>query len=92
MLELEKVQGLVQDLFGWDEDRQPTITIKHDESVNHIGDSEKETMIEQVREVLSATSNTSAPGPDSVNYKVLNAIKDTRLGGEVLEEGATNLI
>ena len=56
------------------------------------GDSEKEVMIEQARKALSGTSNSSALGPDGINYKLLKAIKDTRLGKEVLEEDATNLI
>ena len=29
--EQEKVQGLVEDLFGWDKDRQPTTTAKYDD-------------------------------------------------------------
>ena len=91
--EQEKVQGLVQDLFGWDKDRQPTTTAQcDDERVEYFGHSEKEVMIEQVRKALSGTSNSSAPGPDGINYKLLKAIKDTRLGREVLEEVATNLI
>ena len=92
ILEQEKVQGLVRDLFGWDEDRQPTTNIQCDERVNDIGDNEKETMIEQVRKALSGTSNSSAPGPHGINYKLLKAIKDTRLGNEVLKEVTTNLI
>ena len=92
ILEQEKMQGLVRDLFGWDEDRQPTTNIQCDERVNGIGDNEKETMIEQVRKALSGTSNSSAPGPDGINYKLLKAIKDTRLGKEVLKEVTTNLI
>ena len=49
ILEQEKMQGLVRDLFGWDKDRQPTTNIQCDERVNGIGDNEKKTRIEQVR-------------------------------------------
>ena len=84
---------MVQVLFEWDKDRQPTTTAQYDdERMEDIGDSEKEVMIEQVRKALSGTSNSSATGPDSINYKLLKEIKDTRLGREVLEEVATNLI
>ena len=84
---------MVQDLFGWDKDRQPTTSTQYDnERVEDFGDSEKGVMIEEVRKPLSGTSNSSAPGPDGINYKLLKAIKDTRLGREVLEEVTTNLI
>ena len=83
----------MQDLFGWEKDRQPTTTAQYDdETVEDFGDSEKEVMIEQARKALSGTSNSSALGPDGINYKLLKAIKDTRFGREVLEEVTTNLI
>ena len=34
-------------------------------------------MIEKVRKALGGTSNSSAPGPDGINYKLLKVIKDT---------------
>ena len=88
----EKVQGLVQDLFGWDENRQPTRVPQPEERRNDIGDNEGRFMVAQVIKALSGTSNSSAPGPDGVSYKLLKAIKDTRLGKEVVEAVATNLI
>ena len=88
----EKVQGLVQDLFGWDENRQPTRVPQPEERRNDIGDNEGRFMVAQVIKALSGTSNSSAPGPDGVSYKLLKAIKDNRLGKAVVEEVATNLI
>ena len=83
---------MVQDLFGWDENRQPTRVPQPEERRNDIGDNEGRFMVAQVIKALSGTSNSSAPGPDGVSYKLLKAIKDTRLGKDVVEEVATNLI
>ena len=57
MTEQEKVQGWVQDLFGWDEDSQPTTTTIHDERLNETVDGEKKIMIKQVRKALNGTLN-----------------------------------
>lgn len=67
ILEGEKVQDLVQDLFGWDEERQPITTEQRGKRITYIGDREKEDMIEKVRKALGGTSNSSAPGPDGIN-------------------------
>jgi len=39
-----------------------------------------------VRGALSKTKNSSAPGPDGVTWRLLKLIKDTRLGGAVLDD------
>ena len=39
-------------------------------------------VMEWVRDALSGTNNNSAAGPDGVGYKLIKAIRDTRLGCE----------
>ena len=41
---------------------------------------------ERVRRALMKTRNNSAPGPDGVMWRLLKAIKDTRLGRVVLDD------
>ena len=41
---------------------------------------------EKVRGALRGTSNRSAPGPDSINYRLIKMVLDTRLGGAIVKE------
>ena len=41
---------------------------------------------ERVRRALMKTRNNSAPGPDGISWRLLKAIKDTRLGKAVLDD------
>ena len=43
-------------------------------------------VIEWVRGALSRTKNNSATGPDGVGYRLIKAVRDTRLGNELLGE------
>ena len=43
-------------------------------------------MIEWVQAALSGTKNNSAAGPDGVGYRLIRAVRDTRLGREVMGE------
>ena len=45
----------------------------------------KDTLITQLRQALSKTSNTSSPGDNRISYKLLKLLQDTRLGTQVLE-------
>ena len=42
--------------------------------------------MEWVRDALSGTKNNSVAGPDGVGYRLIKAIRDTRLGNELLGE------
>ena len=42
--------------------------------------------MEWVRRALSGTKNNSAAGPDGVGYRMIKAVRDTKLGIEVLGE------
>ena len=44
-----------------------------------------------VRWALGKTKNGSAPGPDGISYRLIKAVRDTRLGGELIEELMDNL-
>ena len=44
-----------------------------------------------VRQALRKTKNRSAPGSDGVVYRLIKTVKDTRLGGELIEEIVDNL-
>jgi len=43
-------------------------------------------MREKVRRALMKTRNNSAPGPDGITWRLLKAIRDTRLGKAVLDD------
>ena len=47
--------------------------------------SEVEVM-EWVRSALSGTKNNAAAGPDGIGYRMIKAVRDTKLGMEVLGE------
>ena len=49
-------------------------------------------MLGKVYKALSGTSNTSAPGPDGISYRILKAANKTRLGGELMLQVAANLV
>ena len=73
----EKVYGVVRVLFG-EETAQDAMDM---------GDGGEcpygiEEVMEWVRDALSGTKNNSAAGPDGVGYKLIKAIRDTRLGCE----------
>ena len=86
--EQEKVEGLVNDLFGWDPTRE-AITRQGDEEQRELGENKSEEKLKQVGSALSRTSNSSAPGPYGINYKLIKAIRDTLLDREVQEKVAT---
>ena len=44
-----------------------------------------------VRRALGRTKNGSAPGPDGIGYRLIKAVKDTRLGRELMDEVVDNL-
>jgi len=46
----------------------------------------KQKTMEAVRRALGKTRSTSAPGPDGITWRLLKALKDTRLGTAVLED------
>ena len=73
----EKVYGVVRVLFG-KETAQDAMDM---------GDGREcpygiEEVMEWVRDALSGTKNNSAGGPGDVGYKLIKAIRDTRLGCE----------
>lgn len=43
-------------------------------------------VMEQVRRALEKTKSLSTPGPDGISWRLLKAIKDTKLGTVVLED------
>ena len=79
--ERDKVDGLVRDLFG-EETAQVSGVVGKGEGCPY---SEDEVM-EWVRGALSGTKNNSAAGPDEVGYRLIKAVRDTKLGIEVLGE------
>ena len=46
---------------------------------------------ERVRDTLSGTNNNSGASPDGVGYRLIKAIRDTRLGNELLGQGVSVL-
>ena len=41
---------------------------------------------------LGVTKNRSAPGPDGIGYRLIKAVRDTRLGRELVDEVVDNLV
>ena len=79
--ERDKVDGLVRDLFG-EEAPRVSVVVGEGEECPY---SEDEVM-EWVCGALSGTKNNSAAGPNGVGYRMIKAVRDTKLGIEVLGE------
>ena len=77
----DKVDRLVRDLFS-EEAAQVSVVVVEGEKCPY---SEDEVM-EWVRSALSRTRNNSAAGTDGVGYRMIKAVRDTKLGIEVLGE------
>ena len=77
----DKVDVLVRDLFGG-ETAQVSVVVGEGEECPY---SEDEVM-EWVRSALSGTKNNSAAGPDGVGYRMIKAVRETKLGIELLGE------
>ena len=48
-------------------------------------------MLENIYTALSGTSNSSSPGPDGINYEILQMANKTFLGEQLVVQVATNL-
>ena len=79
--EKDKLDGLVRDLFGEDA-AQASMVVGEGEECPYSEDR----VMEWVRSALSGTKNNSAAGPDRVGYRLIKAVRDKRLGIEVLGE------
>ena len=77
----EKVNGLVRDLFE-EEAAQAAMDIGDGEECPYGTDE----VMKWVCDAVSGTKNNSAAGPDGVGYRLIKAIRDTRLGSELLGE------
>ena len=84
----QKADGLVRDLFGWNEESEVDGI---QESVEYVQE-ETQAMEERVRRGLMGTKNSSAPGPDCISYRLIKAVKDTALGEEVINAVAIQLL
>ena len=84
--ERDKVDRLVRDLFG-EEAAQVSVVVRRDKECLYSEDK----VMEWVRSVLSGMKNNSAAGPDGVGYRMIKAVRDTKLGMEVLGEVVTAL-
>lgn len=45
-----------------------------------------------VLHALGCTKNGSAPGPDGIGYQLIKAVRDTRLGRELVDKMVNNLV
>ena len=45
-----------------------------------------------VLSALGRTKNKSAPGPDGFSYRLIKAVRNTRLGHELVDEVVDNLV
>ena len=81
MSDRDRVDGLVRDLFG-EEAAQASVVVGEGEECPYSEDK----VMEWVRSALSGTKNNSAAGPDGIGYRMIKAVRDTKLGMEVLGE------
>ena len=79
--ERDKVDGLVRDLFG-EEAAQDAMGMGERGECPYSMDE----VMEWVRDALSGKKNNSAAGPDGIGYRLIKAVRDTRLGNELLGE------
>ena len=79
--ERDKGDGLVRDLFG-EEAAQVSVVVGGGEEYPYSEDR----VLEWVRSALSGTKNNLAAGPDGVGYRMIKAVRVTKLGSEVLGE------
>jgi len=86
----KKMTGLVKDHFSWREDRRGVEEVKKEEEEREPTDRQKQ-LEEEVRKALSKTSNSSAPGPDGIGYRLIKMVMRTKLGDELMREVAGNL-
>ena len=75
------MDGLVRDLFG-EESARETVVMEEGGECPYSGDQ----VMEWVQAALSGTKNNSAAGPDGVGYRLIKAVRDTRLEREVMGE------
>jgi len=86
----EKVGGLVKDYFGWREDRR-SVEERNVEEQEEGEEEEGEFANRQgqiEKELLSGTSNASAPGPG----RLIKTVMGTKLRKEIVREVGRNLL
>ena len=84
----QKAEGLVRDLFGWNEESE----VEGPQESAEYGQDEIQDMEERVSRALMGTKNSSASGPDGISYRLINAVRDTTLGEELINEVAVQLL
>ena len=77
----DKVDGLVRDLLG-----EGVVRAASEIEGLVVCPYADEMLLGWVRDALSGTKNNSTAGPDGVGYRLIKAIRDTRLKMEVLGE------
>src|SRR5437879_5294560 len=88
--EHKKAEGLIKEHFGWDNDRR-RLQEEENAEVGEVGEKDIRKIRRWVEQVLSGTSNASAPGSDGISYRFLKKIKGINLGRQLLEEVAGNI-
>ena len=77
----DKVDGLVKDLFG-EEAPQVSVVVGEGEECPYSEDQ----VMEWVYNAQSGTKNNSAAGLNGVGHRIIKAVRDTKLGTELLGE------
>jgi len=89
----EKKNGLIIDHFGWRNEGRKVDEIEEErERYPGLTSISQEKMEELVRKDLVGTSNKSAPGLDSIGYKLIKRVLDIEFRRELIREVAENLI
>ena len=84
-----KVDGLLRDVFGPPAaDTAPWIG----EGLGADFPHSREKMRGWVLSALGRTKNGSSPGPDGISYQLIKAVRDMRLGRELVKEVVNNLV
>ena len=84
----QKVEGLVRDFFGWNEESE----VEGSQEPVEYAQDEIQDLEERLRRALLGTKNLSTPGPDVINYRLIKGVKGTPMDKELINEVAIQLL
>ena len=73
----EKAEDLIRDHFVWNEEERILEKVEEKVEDEEVEEGPLKEMVIKVEIALSGTQNSSAPGPDGINYRFIKTIKET---------------
>jgi len=87
----EKKNGLFKDHFGCRSEGRKVKEEEADRVINRATGIRQEEIELWIRKNLGETSNKSAPGPNGIEYRIIQRVLNIKLGRELIREVAGNL-